>query len=162
MTINEEYKHVPNNQSVGVTGETAPFSATELGAIDANGNLQPLLVDPSGKLLVDTSGTSTITGTVDANINGLNTFQTSQYTVGASSVHLTPVPLANRSSMSIKVMTTTSTDVVYIGNSSGVTIASGYALFNGDSLQIDLIASQVVYAIGTSPGQTVYVLEIGN
>ena len=150
------------NPSVGANNITAPTSSTQIGAQNTAGQLIPLMVDPSGKLLVDTSGTSTVTGTVDANINGLSTFQTSQYVVGSTAVQLTPVPLVNRSSMSIKVKTTTSVDMIYVGNSNSVTTTTGYVLFNGDSLQLDLTAPQVVWAIGTSPGQTVYVMEIGD
>lgn len=150
------------NASVGLTGAIAPTSATEIGALDAGGNLVALLVDPSGKLLVDSSGSSTVTGTVNANINGLAVFQTSQYAVGTSAVQIAPTPLSNRSSMSIKVKTASSNDTVYIGSSSGVTTSTGYILFNGDSLQLDITAAQAVWAIGSAVGQTVYALEIGN
>jgi len=149
------------NASVGLTGVTAPTSATEMGAVDASGNLQPLMVDPSGKLLVDISGTATISGTVNANIEGLNAFQTSQYTIGASASQLTPTPLVNRSSMSIKA-NSTNTAPVYIGNSSGVTASTGYALFAGDSLQLDLTPAQASWAISSLSNQLVYVLEIGS
>lgn len=94
------------------------------------------------------------------NLGGLNDFQTSQYTVGTSAVQLTPTPLANRSSLSIKV-TTVGGGVVYIGNSSGVTTANGYPMFSGDSLQLDLNPGQVAYAIASLAGQTVYALEVG-
>lgn len=150
------------NASVGLTGVTAPTSATEIGAVDSGGNLQHLLVDPAGKLLVDISGTSVVTGTVNANIEGLTAFQTSQYPVGITSVQLTPTPLTNRSSMSMKADLTSPSEVVYIGNSSGVTTSTGYALFNGDSLQLDLTPAQQVWAIASAPGQLVYVLEIGD
>lgn len=150
-----------NNNSVGLTGVAAPTSATEMGAVDSFGVLQPLTVDPSGKLLVDITGTSTVTGTVNASIEGLNSFQTSQYTVGTSAVQLTVTPLTNRSSMSMKAVCT-SNNYVYIGNSSGVTTSTGYILFNGDSLQLDLTPAHVVYAIASAAAQTVYVLEIGS
>ncbi len=148
------------NPSVGLTGVTAPTSATEIGAIDANGQLQSLLVDPSGKLLVDSSGTSVVTGTVNSELLGLNAFQTSQYSIGTTAVQLTPTPLTNRSSMSIKIVTT-GNNIVYIGNSSAVTTSTGYPLFYGDTLQLDLTPSHVIYAIATATNQTAYVLEIG-
>lgn len=150
-----------NNASVGLTGATAPTSATEMGAVDTNGKLQALQVDPAGKLLVDITGSSTVTGTVNANIEGLNAFQTSQYTVGTSSVQLTVTPLTNRSSMSMKAVCTTN-NYIYIGNSSGVTTSTGYILFNGDSLQLDLTPAQAAYAIASAAAQTLYVLEIGS
>jgi hypothetical protein len=150
----------PPNASVGPTGVTAPTSATEIGGVDNSGNLQALKVDPAGKLLVDISGTSTVTGTVNANIEGLNAFQTSQYTIGTSAVQLTPTPLTNRSSMSIKAKLTPGS-FVYIGPTSGVTTANGYILFNGDSLQLDLTPVNQIWAIASAAGQLLYVLEIG-
>jgi hypothetical protein len=149
------------NPSVGTTGATAPTSATEMGAIDGSGNLQSLTVDPAGKLLVDITGTSTVTGTVNASIEGLTAFQTSQYTIGTSAVQLTPTPLTNRSSMSIKA-NLTSTNLLYIGNSNAVTSSTGYALFNGDSIQLDLTPAQAIWAISTAASQIAYVLEIGD
>lgn len=151
-----------SNASVGPTGTTAPTSATEVGGLDASGNLQPLMVDPSGKLLVDITGSSTVTGTVNANIEGLTAFQTSQYTVGTSAVQLTPTPLTNRSSMSIKANTLSGSAIVYVGNSSGVTTSTGYALFSGDSLQLDLTPAQQLWAISNQAGQLLYVMEIGD
>ncbi len=109
---------------------------------------------------VNSTGSSTVTGTVDTNVNGLSAFQTSQYTVGTSAVQLTPTPLTGRSSMSIKVIVT-GNNIVYIGDSSGVTTSTGYPLFNGDSLQLDLTGADTVYAIATAVGQTVAVMEIG-
>lgn len=109
---------------------------------------------------INTSGTSTVTGTVNSNIVGLTNFQTSQYTIGTSAVQITPTPMAGRSSMSLKVKTVGG-GIVYVGNSSGVTTSTGYALFNGDSLQLDLTAAHVVYAISDGAGQTLFALEIG-
>lgn len=103
----------------------------------------------------------TISGTVNSNLNGLTNFQTSQYTVGTSAVQLTPTPLTGRSSMSIKAITT-GNNIVYVGSSSGVTTSTGYPLFNGDSLQLDLTGAHVVYAIASAAGQTVAVMEIGS
>lgn len=146
--------------SSGLVGSIAPVNALQMGAVDTNGNLQALTVDPSGKLLVDITGSSTITGTVSSNLLGLNSFQTSQYTIGTSAVQITPTPLTNRSSMSLKVVTT-GTNNIYIGPTSGVTTGNGYIMFNGDSLQLDLTPAHSIYAIGSSSGQLVYVLEIG-
>ncbi len=118
-----------------------------------------LAINPDGS--INTSGTSAVTGTVDTNLLGLASFQTSQYTVGVTATQITVTPLANRSSMSIKVVTTSSVDVVYVGNSSGVTTSTGYPLFNGDSLQLDVKGTQTVYVIGTAAGQRVFALELG-
>lgn len=110
---------------------------------------------------VNSTGSSTVSGTVNTNLNGLNTFQTSQYTVGTSATQITVTPLTNRSSMSIKVRTAGATDVVYVGNSSGVTSSTGFPLFNGDSVQLDVTPAQATWVIGSAAGQTVYVLELG-
>lgn len=109
---------------------------------------------------VNSTGTSTVSGTVSTNLNGLTTFQTSQYAVGTSAVQLTPTPLANRKSMSVKAILT-GNNVVYVGNSSGVTSSTGYPLFNGDSVQLDITGSATVYAIATAAAQTIAVVESG-
>lgn len=152
---------VVSDPSVGSTGVTAPTSATEMGAVDSMGKLQPLTVDPAGKLLVDISGSSTVTGTVNANILGLNVFQTSQYTIGTSAVQLTPTPLTNRSSMSIKA-TCTGANAVYIGNSNAVTTSTGYPVFNGDVLNLDITPTGAVWAISAATNQTAYILELAD
>lgn len=148
------------NASTGTATQNVPMYTTLIGAEDQTGKLQNLQVDPSGKLLVDITGTSTVTGTVNASIEGLTSFQTSQYTIGTSAVQITPTPLTNRSSMSLKAKTTSSLDIIYIGNNSSVTSSNGYALFAGDSLQLDLTPAQLIYAIGTSSSQLMYVIEI--
>jgi hypothetical protein len=125
---------------------------------DSAGNA---LTSTSGALNVNSTGSSTVSGTVDTNLNGLDNWQTSQYTVGTSAVQLAATALTNRSSMSVKIIATSSTDIVYIGNSSSVTTSTGYPLFNGDSIQMDLTPSGSLWAIGTSPGQIASVLEIG-
>lgn len=53
------YKRFPSasggsaNPSVGINGQTAPTSSTEVGGINPGGNLQPLQTDASGNLLVN-------------------------------------------------------------------------------------------------------------
>jgi hypothetical protein len=100
-------------------------------------------------------------GSVNVEIEGLPTFQTSQYTIGTSAVQLTTVPLTNRSSVSIKAVISNNTDTIYIGNSSSVTTSNGYPLYNDDSLSMDLKGSQQIWAIGTTTSLKVCVLEIG-
>jgi hypothetical protein len=123
---------------------------------DSSGNA---LNSTSGALNVNvTSGSSTVTGTVSANINGLNTFQTSQYIIGTTAIKLTPTPLTNRSSISIKAITTGIP--VYVGHDNGVTVTNGYPIFNNDVLNMDLTGSNQIWAIASSPGQTLCILEI--
>lgn len=116
-----------------------------------------MLVNNDGSINV--SGISTVSGTVDTNLNGLTNYATTQYTVTTSVQQLTPIPLAGRSSMIIKVVTTSNTEAVYIGDAS-VTTVVGFPLFNGDSMQLDLTSFSSIYVIGTSPAQKVYVMEL--
>lgn len=140
-----------------------------------DGDFAETQVDVNGKIKVETSGTAvitgsvdatitntvTVTGTVDTNLNGLDAFATTQYTVGVAAVQLTPTPLANRTSIIVKVVTTSSANAVYVGNSSGVTTITGFPLFNGDALEMDLTAAHSIYAIGSAAAQEVFVLELG-
>jgi hypothetical protein len=147
-----------SNASVGPTGQPAPSSATEVAGVDGSGNLTPLKVESDGTLHV--TGSSVVTGTVSTNLLGLANLQTTQMTVSTSAVNLTPSPLAGRSSLTVKV-TCTGGEAIYIGNSNAVTTSTGFPLFNGDALQLDLNDTQNLYAIGSAPGQLAYILEIG-
>lgn len=148
-----------SNPSVGPTGATAPVQATEIGAVDTSGNLQHLLVDNAGALIVNSSGTSVVTGTVVSTVAGLGSFQTSQYPVGTSAVQLAPSPLAGRSSISITIEADPNI-AVFIGNSSTVTVLNGYPLYDGSTLQLDLTPTGSVWAICSIAGQTAAILEI--
>lgn len=121
----------------------------------AGGNL----TSTGGALNVNTSGTSTVSGTVTSNTAGLNSFQTSQYSVGLAVVQLTPTPLTNRSSISIRV-DKNNTGAVYIGPDNTVTTSTGYPLFAGDTLGMDLTPTNTIYAIADTAAQIVAVLEI--
>lgn len=98
-------------------------------------------------------------GSLNVDLNPLDSFQTSQYSVGPSAVPLTVTPLTNRQSVSIKALTTSSA-IVYIGNSNSVTTSTGYPLLNGDSLNMDLDGVHQIWAIASLAGQTVCVLEL--
>lgn len=137
------------NASVGGTGTTAPTSATEIAGVNPAGNLTPVSVDNNG--FVNVRGISSETG--------LSSFNTSQYTVGTSAVRLAPTPLAGRSSVSITISADPNV-AVYIGNSGSVTTSTGYPLFDGNSLQMDLTDASQIWAISSVSGQTVAVLEI--
>lgn len=147
------------NASVAPDGGPLPGSSTTIGAEDPNGNLAPLLVDNNGALIVNTTGTSVVTGSVTTTEKGLNSFKTTQYTVGTSVMQITPTPLTNRSSISLRV-TAINNSAIYIGNDNTLTTSTGYPLYNGDTLQMDLTPSNSIYAISDSPGQTLFVLEI--
>lgn len=163
LSYNQANMRIRVDAGVVVVTPSTPFpvvvSATDSSIKIGNGTGNFVAVNADGS--INTEGTAVVTGTVNTNLLGLAAFQTSQYTVGTSAVQLTVVPLTNRSSMSIKVVTTTSSDVVYVGNSAAVTTSTGYPLFNGDSVQLDLDATQTVYVIGSSAGQEVFVMELG-
>lgn len=144
------------NQYVDLPEATGGNTSTDVNIHDSSGNP---LTSTGGALNVNSTGSSTVTGTVTTNEAGLDSFQTSQYTVGTSAVQFAPTPLANRSSISLRVIAT-STNVIYIGNSASVTISTGYPLYNGDTLQMDLTPSGMVWGIATAAGQTMTVLEI--
>lgn len=144
------------NQYVDLPEATGGNTSTDVNIHDSGGNP---LTSTGGALNVNSTGSSTVTGTVTTNEAGLDSFQTSQYTVGTSAVQFAPTPLANRSSISLRVIAT-STNVIYIGNSASVTISTGYPLYNGDTLQMDLTPSGMVWGIATAAGQTMTVLEI--
>lgn len=144
-----------SNASVGLTGVTAPASATEMAGIDPSGNLKGVSVDING--FINVQGVSTITGPVQT--AGLNSFQTSQYVVGTNVTQITPTSLPNRSSVSFRVEADTGVPV-YIGNSSSVSISNGYPLYDGDTLSMDLTPSDTIYAISTFNGQVLAVLEL--
>lgn len=145
------------NPSVGSNGAVAPTSATEIAGIDPDGKLRPVSVDANG--FINVQGVSTITGPVDTNEAGLDTFQTSQYTIGTSAVHLAPTPLVNRSSISLTISADPNI-AVYIGNSNSVTISNGYPLYDGSTIQLDLTPTGNIWAITSVPGQIIAVLEI--
>lgn len=145
------------NASVGPTGSTAPASGTEIAGIDPSGNLKAVSVDANG--FVNVNGTSTITGPVTTNEQGLTAFQTSQYTVSATPVHLAPSSLSNRSSLSLTVSASPGI-AVFIGNSASVSITTGYPLYNGSTIQLDLTPTGNIWAVSAASGPTVAVLEI--
>lgn len=139
--------------SINVTGGS---SSGDVNIFDGAGNA---LTSTSGALNVNTTGNSTVTGSVTSNTAGLTAFQTSQYSVGTSAVQLAPTPLPNRSSLSMTI-TATLNIPVYIGNNNSVSSSTGYPLFNGSTMQLDLTSTGQIWAISTTPGQTVSILEI--
>ena len=155
----------PDNEALNVNAEiTANISGPQeviISSIDDNITIG----DASGNLATVTNGALnvnaqvTVPGTITTTEAGLSNFQTSQYIIGTSIVQITPSPLANRSSLSLRV-TATSSDAIFIGNNSSLTLSNGYPLHDGDTLQMDLTPANTIYAIATSAGQVLYVLEI--
>lgn len=122
---------------------------------DGSGNY--VKVNSNGS--IDVNSTTTISGTIDTVEQGLNGFQTSQYTIGLTAVQITPTPLTNRSSMSLAIIATPNIPI-YIGNSSSVTVNNGYPLYDGNTIELDLTPSGTIWAISTATGQVVAALEM--
>lgn len=145
---------VNSDGSINVTGGGG--GGGDVNIFDSAGNP---LTSTGGALNVSTTGSSTVSGTVTSNTAGLTSFQTSQYTVGLSAVQLAPTPLPNRSSVSITI-TAAANIAVFIGNSNSVSTSTGYPLYNGSTIQLDLTPAGSVWAISTQASQTAAVLEI--
>lgn len=118
------------------------------------------LTSTAGALDVNTTGSSTVTGTVTSVQAGLDSFKTSQYTVGTSEIELTVPPLTGRSSISIKVKSSGPNDGVLYSQAPGTVATTGYLLDDGESMQLDLTDSGHIYVVGTASGQKLYVVEI--
>lgn len=133
------------------------MSTTQIKNGFHGGTDDQLLVNPNGSINVNAIGGGG--GTTNANIVGLGMFQTSQYAIGVTAVQLAPTALPNRSSLSVTVEAAPNV-AVYIGNSSSVTISTGYPLYDGSTLQLDLTPAGSIWAITATAGQTIAVLEI--
>jgi len=124
------------------------------------GSDNQLRVLADGSINVNTASSSTtIDGPVTTETAGLNAFQTSQYAIGSTATQLAPTPLPNRSSISITVEASPNV-AVYIGNSSAVTVATGYPLYDGSTIQLDLTPSGQVWAVCATTGSVIATLEI--
>jgi hypothetical protein len=151
-----------------ITGTITLPTGAATSANQTNGNQQTQIVQggntaavtAGSALKVDGSAvTQPVSGTVTADVAGLNNFQTSQYTVGASAVQITPTPLNNRSSVALKAVCTTG-NAIYIGTTSGVTTSTGFPLYNENSLDMDLTGVNTIYAIASAASQTLCVVEL--
>lgn len=120
------------------------------------GSDNQLKVNADGSINVDSSGGG---GTTNTALDGLNSFQTSQYAVGASVVQIAPTPLTNRSSITLRV-DKNNVGAIYIGPDNTVTASTGYPLFAGDTLGMDLTSDGNVFAISDTPGQVLAALEM--
>jgi hypothetical protein len=166
---------IPGDDHYNTVFMPAPLMADRVVPVDPHGNFYdadnplPIIFDGTISIgTVEVKGTNgnyiepNTDGSLNVNLEGLTTFQTSQYSVGTSAVQITPTPMPNRSSVGLKAITTTSTDIIYIGNSAAVTTSTGYPLFNHDSLEMDLEGTDTIYAIGTSAGQVLCAVELGD
>lgn len=149
-TLRVETDGSVNTNTTIVGGELA----VEISAADGD-NIA--IADPgSGNMLVVDSD-----GSINVDINGLDTFQSSRYTVGTSAIQITTSPLPNRSSVGLKAICTGYTDAIYVGHNSSVSSLNGWPLFNNDALELDLKGSQPIWVVASSSGQFLYVIELG-
>lgn len=143
---------------------TATFSGDTL-EISLNSEDDSIAIgDGSGNLATVTNGALNVNttingGQIDTTQQGLNAFQTSQYSIGTTAVQITPTALTNRSSLSLTIIATPNVPV-YIGNSNSVSTSTGYPLYNGNTIELDLTPSGSIWAISTAAGQIVAALEI--
>lgn len=142
------------NASVGASGAPAPGSGTQIAGVDPSGNLTPVSVDSNG--FVNVQGVSTIIGPVEQ--AGLNSYKTTQWTIGTSEIEITPTPLVNRSSIGLKVITNSGT--ILFSQSVGTAATDGFPMVSGDNVQMDLTDAGKIYAIATAPNQKLYVIEM--
>lgn len=124
---------------------------------DPNSDSQ-LKVNSDGSINVNSTGGGG-GGDVNATIDGLGAFQPSQYTIGLTAIQITPTPLANRSSITLKV-SKDNNGTIYIGTNNNVTTANGYPLYAGDTLGMDLTPSSQIWAIADNANQIIAALEL--
>lgn len=118
-----------------------------------------LKINNDGSIDANITGSATITGDVTSHEAGLDSFQTNQYAVNLSVLQVTPVPLANRSSITLRV-DRDNIGAIYIGATNTVSTTTGYPLFAGDTLSMDLTPSNAIFAVSDTIGQILAVLEI--
>lgn len=99
-------------------------------------------------------------GSASTDILALTRWQASQVTVGTSAVQIASSPLTARKTISLKG-STSSNQTVYVGATSAVTASTGYALGNGETLDLDLDDGAQVWAIASSSAQKLFIAEIG-
>ncbi len=98
---------------------------------------------------------------VETPIKSLATLKNTRTTVGTSAVEITSSsPLTGRRSVSIKAICSGS-NFVYIGSSSAVTTSNGYPLANEQSLDLEVDATTLIWAIASAASQAVAILELG-
>lgn len=120
-----------DNSSIGINGNTAPASSTEVGGINPSGNLQPLKTDASGNLLISPAATG-VAGHVIVDSSALPTGAATQTTLATVSTTLGSILLDMTNGTQVTGITGTvplptgaSTAALQTsGNSQLVTIAS--------------------------------------
>lgn len=127
------------NNSVGLTDATAPGYATEIGSIDADGNLQG----------ASASNPIPVSGSFTPGANG--TLISGQKAVTGSAAAISTT--VSCKTLTIHALSTNAISV-FVG-SSGVSTSTGYELAPGDSVTIPINNLDLVYTIASTTGASV-------
>lgn len=130
--------------------------STDVNIHDSSGNT---LSSTSGALNVNTSGTSTVTGTVTTNEAGLDNFNSVQYTIGTSVVQIASPALSGRSSINLKCGRDNA-GTIYFKNNNTVSPTNASFLYGGDSITLDLSDLGNIFVIADQSGQILGVIEM--
>lgn len=128
------------------------------------GTVECIVSAASGDNIAITSqdGTKTLAVNTNGSINAepapFSSFKATQVSVGISATRLDPTPLTNRKNVKIKI-TLNGNVAVYIGESSGVTTATGYYLANDEWIEIPVSETQEIWAIASGDAPIAYVME---
>lgn len=150
------------------TGTIKDYASDNQAAVTSShelvvtGNVTP--VGTSNVNITEVAGTTITTG-LPTNLNGLNVLSFAQYQVSTSAVQIT-IP-SGTTSVALLALTSTSTASVVVGNSNAVTsvlngTGNGFPLYNKGSLTIDVTHSANIWVIGSTSGQVLCVILIGN
>jgi len=138
-----------SNASVGVTGTTAPTSATEIAGIAPNGNLTPVAVTSGGAIDVNVVSTGS-SGTV---INQYN--EVTSVAMGSSATVLTyTVPNGNTFDLTAIEASSDSISIIVI-NINGATNAKQRTFYTNYNLyfpfyNLSLVAGTVITVVATN------------
>jgi len=122
------------------------------------------VVQPTGSNLhVDVDNFPSIqpvSGTVNTNLNGLSSWSTQQVTVGTSATQIDATQLTGRSNIQVKGLST-NTVAIFIGPTNAVTTSTGFPIFAGDTVTLDMQTTDQIWGISASAGQVIAIMQAG-
>lgn len=142
---------IATNPSVGPTGSPAPADATEIGGVDAAGNLIPILVTSSGQ--VEVTGTLT----VGQGFGTLSPGYPTQVSIGTTSI----LVLIANSARKYGHIFNNSTEAIYVQFQATAALNQGIKVGPGTFFTLETTNLWLgdVNAIGVMAGQLVSVVE---